>query len=296
MKPAPFDYVIPGTLDEAVGYLADEDVESHVLAGGQSLVAAMNMRMARPELLVDLGKLDELDFIREEIHDEGGSLHIGAMTTKRTVEFSPVVENIQPLMHAATLMIAHPQIRNRGTVGGSVAHADPAAEYPAVALLLDAEITAVGSAGKRTIAASDFFITYFTTALEEGEILTELRIPAMAPNTGWSFKEFARRHGDFAMAGVGVTLNLDAGGHCENTKVVGFALGATPIRAKAVEDAINGETPSPGLFAAACKMMVDGVEDPTSDVHASVEYRRDLATTLAERAFAEAVKRAGAEG
>ena len=290
MKPAPFDYVIPGTLDEAIGYLGDEDVEAHVLAGGQSLIAAMNMRMARPELLVDLGKLDDLDFIREE----NGTLHIGAMTTKRTVEFSPVVENTQPLMHAATMLIAHPQIRNRGTVGGSVAHADPAAEYPAVALLLEAEITAKGKGGERTIAASDFFISYFTTALEEGEILIQLSIPAMAPGTGWSFKEFARRQGDFAMAGVGVTLKLDAAGHCENTKVVGFALGATPIRATAVEAAINGERPSPELFAGACQKMVDGVEDPTSDVHASVEYRRDLAATLGERACAEAVARAGA--
>jgi carbon-monoxide dehydrogenase medium subunit len=291
MKPAPFDYVIPSTLDEAIGCLADEDVESHVLAGGQSLIAAMNMRMARPELLVDLGKLDELDFIREE----GGDLHIGAMTTKRTVEFSPVVENTQPLMHAATILIAHPQIRNRGTVGGSVAHADPAAEYPAVALLLEAEITAKGSNGERTIAASEFFISYFTTALEEGEILTQLRIPAMAPGTGWSFKEFSRRHGDFAMAGVGVTLNLDAAGHCENTKIVGFALGPTPIRAAALEEAINGERPSPELFAAACHKMADGIEDPTSDVHASVEYRRDLAATLAERACLEAVGRAGTQ-
>ena len=124
MKPAPFDYVIPGTLDEAVGYLADEDIESHVLAGGQSLVPAMNMRMARPELLVDLGKLDALDFIRED----NGSLVVGAMTTKRSMEYSPIVASSQPLVHAATLMIAHPQIRNRGTVGGSGAHADPAAE------------------------------------------------------------------------------------------------------------------------------------------------------------------------
>ncbi len=290
MKPAPFDYVIPGTLEEAVGYLADEDIESHVLAGGQSLVAAMNMRMARPELLVDLGKLDELDFIREA----DGSLEIGAMTTKRTIEFSPLVENTQPLMHAATMLIAHPQIRNRGTVGGSIAHADPAAEYPAVALLLDAEIVARGTNGERTIAASDFFITYFTTALDEGEILTKIRIPKMPPNTGWSFKEFARRHGDFAMTGVAVTLNLDAGGHCENTKIVAFALGPTPLRARAVEEAINGETPSPELFAAACKEMASGIEDPTSDVHASVEYRRDLASVLGERALAEAVARAGA--
>jgi carbon-monoxide dehydrogenase medium subunit len=249
----------------------------------------MNMRMARPELLVDLAKLDELDFIREE----GGSLSIGAMTTKRTVEFSPVVENTQPLMHAATLLIAHPQIRNRGTVGGSIAHADPAAEYPAVALLLDAEITARGTGGERTIAASEFFVTYFTTTLEEGEILTQIRIPPMAPNTGWSFKEFARRHGDFAMTGVGVTLNLDASGHCENTKIVSFALGPTPMRAHAVEEAINGEAPSPELFTTACKKMADDIEDPTSDVHASVEYRRDLASVLGARALAEAVARAG---
>ena len=290
MKPAPFDYVIPATIDEAVGYLADEDIESHVLAGGQSLVPAMNMRMSRPELLVDLGKLDELDFIREE----NGSLVVGAMTTKRSMEFSPVVASTQPLVHAATTMIAHPQIRNRGTVGGSVAHADPAAEYPAVAMLLDAEITARGTGGVRTLASSDFFITYFTTALEEGEILTEVRFPAMSSNTGWAFKEFARRHGDFALAGVGVTLNLDASGHCENTRVVAFALGATPIRARALEDAINGETPSAELFATASKKITDGLEDPTSDVHASVEYRRDLAAVLGERALGEAVERARA--
>jgi len=290
MKPAPFDYVVPGTIEEAVGYLADEDIESHVLAGGQSLVAAMNMRMARPELLVDLCKIDDLDFIREE----NGSLEIGAMTTKRSVEFSPVVESTQPLMHAATMLIAHPQIRNRGTVGGSIAHADPAAEYPAVALLLDAEIKTHGTGGERTIPASDFFITYFTTALEEGEVLTGIRVPPMRQGTGWSFKEFARRHGDFAMAGVGATLNLDSAGHCENARVVAFALGATPIRATAVEDAINGEKPSDSLFASACKKVTDGLEDPTSDVHASVEYRRDLATVLSARALAEAVERAGA--
>ncbi len=290
MKPAPFDYVIPGTVEEAIGYLADEELESHVLAGGQSLVPAMNMRMARPELLVDLGKLDELDFIREE----GGALAVGAMTTKRTVEFSPVALRTQPLLHAATMLIAHPQIRNRGTVGGSIGHADPAAEYPAVALLLDAQIVTAGPNGKRTIPASEFFITYFTTALEEGEILTELRLPAMAANTGWSFTEFSRRHGDFAMAGVGVTLALDASGHCENTKIAAFALGPTPVRARAVEDAVNGETPSPELFAAACKKMTDDIEDPTADVHASVEYRRELAAVLGARALAQAVERAGA--
>ncbi len=175
MKPAPFDYVIPGTLEEAIGYLANDDIESHVLAGGQSLVAALNMRMSRPELLVDLGKLDDLDYVREE----GNHLALGAMATKRSVEFSPVAQSTQPLLHAATMQIAHPQIRNRGTVGGSIAHADPAAEYPAAALVLDAQLVTQGPNGRRTIDASDFFLTYFTTALEEGEILIEVRIPAM---------------------------------------------------------------------------------------------------------------------
>jgi len=290
MKPAPFDYVIPATLEEAIGYLANDDVEAHVLAGGQSLVPAMNMRLSRPELLVDLAKVDDLDFIR----DESGSLHLGAMTTKRTVELSPVVAHAQPLLHVANMLVAHPQIRNRGTVGGSIAHADPAAEYPAVALLLGAEFDAQGPNGKRTIPVDDFFITYFTTALDEGEILTSMKLPAMAAGTGWSFKEIARRHGDFAMAGLGVTLELDSAGHCQNTRIVPFALGPTPVRATAVEEAINGEAPSAELFERACQKMADGIEDPTSDVHASVEHRRHLSSVLGARALDEAVDRARA--
>jgi len=190
------------------------------------------------------------------------------------------------------MLIAHPQIRNRGTVGGSLAHADAAAEYPAVALLLEAEIKAVGPDGERSIPASEFFITFYTTALEEGELLTEVRIPAMAAGTGWSFREIARRHGDFAMAGVGVTLGLDSSGHCENTRIVAFALGDTPVRASKVEEAINGEKPSAGLFASACQHVADGIEDLMSDVHATAEYRQALATVLAERTLKEAVERA----
>lgn len=290
MKPAPFDYVIPQSLDEAVSLLANDDVEAHVIAGGQSLVPAMNMRMSRPELLVDLARLEDLSYLR----DEGGALAVGAMTTKRQVEDSPLARSAQPLFHAATTWIAHPQIRNRGTVGGSIAHADPAAEYPAVALLLGAELEAHGPNGSRTIAASDFFISYFTTALEEGEILTGLKIPAMAAGTGWAFQEIARRHGDYAMAGVGVTLQLDASGHCQNTRIVPFALGPNPVRATAVEEAINGEAPSAALFERACQKMADGIEDPTSDIHASVEYRQHLSAVLGARALEEAVERARA--
>ncbi len=288
MKPAPFDYVVPSSVEEAVNLLANDDIEAHALAGGQSLIAAMNMRMARPELLVDLAKLDALDFIRED----GDHLLVGAMTTKRSVEFSGLVQALQPLMHAATMLIAHPQIRNRGTVGGSIAHADSAAEYPALALLLDAELTAVGPGGERTIPASDFFISYFTTALEEGELLTQIRIPKMPSGRGWAFREIARRHGDFAMAGVGVTLDLDASGHCANTRVVSFALSDTPLHATAVEEAINGEQPTDSVVAGASRLAANGIDTPMSDVHASVEYRRELATILTERCVGEAVERA----
>ena len=290
MKPAPFDYVIPSSVDEAVTLLSDEDVESQVLAGGQSLMPLLNMRMARPELIVDLGKLEALDFIRET---EDGGLAVGAMTTKRSVEFSPVAEKNQPLMHAATRLIAHPQIRNRGTMGGSLAQADPAAEYPAVALILDAQIHARGPDGERTIPASEFFFTYLTTALQENELLTEMRVPAFPEARGWAFNEIARRHGDFAMAGSAVTLDLDASGHCANTRVVVFALGDTPLRAARVEEAINGEKPSQALFDSAVGMVTDGIEEPLSDVHATAEYRAELARVLTRRALVEAVGRAG---
>lgn len=288
MKPAPFDYVVPGSVEEAVGFLADEDIESHVLAGGQSLIPAMNMRMARPELLVDIGRIEALNFVRED----GDTLVLGTMTTKREVEFSDLIQTSQPVLHAGTMLVAHPQIRNRSTVGGSIAHADSAAEYPALALLLEMDMVAVGTGGERTIPASDFFHGYFTTALEEGELLKEIRVPKLPRGRGWGFREVARRHGDFAMAGVGVTLDLDSAGHCTNTRIVAFALGDTPVRATKVEDAINGEKPSDALFASAAKEIADGVETPMSDVHASVEYRRELASVLAERCLAEAVERA----
>lgn len=289
MKPAPFDYVLPRSVEEAVSVLADRNVESQILAGGQSLVPLLNMRMARPELIVDLGKLDALRFIRES---DQGELALGAMTTKREVEESPLVARHHPLLHAATRLIAHPPIRNRGTVGGSLAQADPAAEYPAVALVLDAKIHATGPDGERVIPASEFFITYLTSALQEDELLTEMRVPRLPEGYGWSFQELARRHGDFATAGVALTLGLDAQGHCTDSRVVVFALGDTPVRARRVEEAINGETPGKELFQSASQYIADGIEEPLSDVHASAEYRCDVASVLTVRALEEALARA----
>ena len=290
MKPARFEYAAPDTLREAVSLLqqhADEDVK--ILAGGQSLVPLLNMRMARPDLLVDLNRIEELQYIREE----GDWLAIGAMTRKRAVEESELVRRRQPVLLAATQLVAHPQIRNRGTVGGSMAHADPAAEYPALALALDAELRALGPGGERTIAAQDFFQSYLTTALEPVEVLTEVRVPVLAAGTGWSFVEVARRHGDFALGGAVATLRLDPGGNVSQARVVLFAVGPTAIRLTQVEELLTGERPAEPLFEEAARRASQEIEEPLSDIHATAEYRRNLAGVLTGRALREAAERAG---
>ena len=196
-------------------------------------------------------------------------------------------------LHAATLLIAHPQIRNRGTVGGSMAQADPAAEYPAVALVLDAELRAAGPNGERTIKAGDFFVSYLTTALEPAEILTEVRFPMLAEGTGWAFQELSRRHGDFAMAGAAVTLSMEGGGRCTEARIVLFGVGPTPLRASGAEQMIVGETLGQPLLEVAGRKAGEDLDEPLSDVHASAEFRRHLAEVLTRRALSEAVTRAG---
>jgi len=288
MKPPAFDYAAPGTVGEAVSLLGQHEGEAKILAGGQSLMPLLNMRLARPGLLVDLGRVPGLDYIREV----DGGLAIGAMTTQRAVERSPLVASRNPLLHAAMRFIAHPQIRNRGTIGGSLAHADPAAECPAIALAMDAELHAVGPGGERTIPAADFFVTYLTTALAPTELLTEVRFPGLADSSGWSFMEIARRHGDFALAGAVATLTLDRGGRCSGARLVLFGVGSTPLRARAAEDALRGEKPSEALIERAAEKIGAAVDEPLSDVHASSEFRRHLAGVLARRSLTEAAGRA----
>ena len=292
MKPARFEYTAPETLAEAISLLqqrADDDVK--ILAGGQSLMPLLNMRMARPELLIDLNRIDGLEYIREEDR----WLAIGAMTRKRDVEDSALAQRRQPALVAATRLVAHPQIRNRGTVGGSIAHADPAAEYPALAVLLGAELKAVGPDGERRIAAEDFFQGYLTTALEPAEVLTEVRVPVLEPGTGWSFLEVARRHGDFALGGAGVTARLDSAGSFDEVRIVLFGVGAATVRLLDIETWLRGQPPSDALFEEAGARASQGLESPLSDVHASADYRRNLARVLTVRALGEAVERAGAD-
>jgi carbon-monoxide dehydrogenase medium subunit len=289
MKPPSFDYVAPATVGEAVTLLDDFDGEAKILAGGQSLMPLLNMRMARPGLLIDVARVPDLDYVREQ----DGEIAVGAMARQRNVEFADVVRSKHPLFYETLMHIAHPQNRNQGTVGGSIAHADPAAELPSLALLLGARMKALGPDGEREISAEDFFVTYLTTSLDFSEVLTEVRFPLLAAGTGWSIQEVARRHGDYALTGGMATLSLDASGHCANTRIVLFGVGATPVRVRAAEAVVNGEKPGEAVFAAAGAKAGAEIEEPLSDVHATAEFRRHLAGVVCRRALAEAVGRAG---
>jgi carbon-monoxide dehydrogenase medium subunit len=289
MKPPSFDYVTPATTGEAVTLLDEFDGEAKILAGGQSLMPLLNMRMARPGLLIDVAHIPDLDYVREQ----DGQIAVGAMTRQRNVEFSDLVRNKHPFLHETLMHIAHPQNRNQGTVGGSIAHADPAAELPSLALLLDARMKALGPDGERDISADEFFVTYLTTSLDFSEMLTEIRFPLLAPGTGWSIQEVSRRHGDFALTGGMVTVSMDASGHCANTRIVLFGVGATPVRVPAAEAVVNGEKPTEAVFAAAGAKAGEEIEEPLTDVHATAEFRRHLAGVVCRRALAEAVGRSG---
>jgi len=290
MKPPAFDYAAPTTLVEAIALLVQHEGDAKVLSGGQSLVPLLNMRLARPAVLVDLARVPDLDYVRSE----GDGFAIGAMTRQRTVELSPLVQAQHPMLHAGVMLIAHPQNRNQGTVGGSLAHADPAAELPALALALEASFRATGPQGERSIAASDFFLTYLTTALDSREILTGVRFPTLPARTGWSIVEVARRHGDFALAGVVAVVALRPDGCCASARLVLFGVGSTPIRAQGAERLLVGQPAEPAVFARAGAQAAADLEEPLSDVHATAIYRRDLARVLTGRALAEATSRARA--
>jgi CO/xanthine dehydrogenase FAD-binding subunit len=291
MKPAPFDYYAPASAEETVTLLAqleDDDVDAKILAGGQSLVPMLNLRVARPEALVDLRKLDDLVYIR----DEGEVIAIGAMTPKSAAEDSDLIKQKQPLLQHASHLIGHRQIRNRGTVGGSFAHNDPAAEYGAAAMVLDIEFKILGADGERVVSADDFYVTFFTTDIDSTELLTEVRVPVMPAGTGWGFQEMARRNGDLAIAGAAVTLRLE-NGNCVDTRIGVFGVNGRPLRMASAESLVNGQAPAEGLFEQAGQAAAAALENPIADVHGSADYRRQLIAVLVARCLAEAVERAG---
>ncbi len=293
MKPAPFDYHAPASLDEALALLAEHGFDARPLAGGQSLVPAMNFRLARPAVLVDLGRIPGLDLIEEVPGERGGGLRLGAMTRQRAAERSPLVAARAPLLAEALPFVAHPQIRNRGTVGGSLAHADPAAELPAVAVALEARFEAAGPGGRRSIAAADFFTGLMATALEPGELLVAIEIPPPPPRTGWAFTELARRHGDYALAGVAAGVTLGADGRCERGRIVLLSAGERPFAAAAAEAALAGATPGAAAARAAGEAAA-AEADPHGDIHASADYRRQLIGVLVRRVLETAFERAAA--
>jgi aerobic carbon-monoxide dehydrogenase medium subunit len=287
MKPAAFAYHRPATLDGAIALLAEHGWDAKPLAGGQSLVPAMNFRLAQPAVLVDLNRVAGMDGVDEV----AGSLRIGAMVRQRTVERSAVVAELAPLLAAALPHVAHPQIRARGTVGGSLAHADPAAELPAVMLALDAMLTLAGAEGEREVAATDFFTGLFGTALEPAELLTAIRIPAPPARSGWAFDEVSRRHGDFALAGIATTVALDAEGRCTDARIALFGVGDAPVLSAGAAAALAGAAPTDAAIRAAAAAAAAEL-DPPADVHASARYRRHLAEVMVRRALPVAFGRA----
>jgi carbon-monoxide dehydrogenase medium subunit len=280
MKPPAFQYVAPSTLDEALAIRAKHGFDSALLAGGQSLIPLLNLRIAFPAVVIDLGRVKELTGIRSA----DGGLAIGAMTRQCEAERSDLVRERAPLVAQALHQIGHRAIRNRGTIGGSLTHADPAAELPAAALALAAELVVRSTRGERAIPADDFFRSYLTTALEPDELLVEVRLPAV--NGGSSFKEVTRRHGDFALVGAAAVVALD-GGAIRDVRLVLMGVGPKPVRAAGAEAMLRNVQPGEAAFAEAAQAAVAGLE-PTSDIHATADYRRRVAGVLARRALVEA--------
>lgn len=288
MKPAPFAYSRPESIEEALAILAEHAGEARPLAGGQSLVPAMNFRLAQPAMLVDLNRVSGL----AGIEPTDGALRIGGMTRHRALERSGDLSRLLPLIGETMPFVAHAPIRVRATLGGSLAHADPAAELPAVMLALDATIRVRSRTGARSIPASAFFTGLYATALEADELLVDVTIPLMRPGTGWAFDEVSRRHGDYGLAGVAAVVALSPGGVIDDARVALLGLHERPVLATTAARAIVGSTGTAADIAAAADAAARTDADPSSDIHASRAYRQHLASVLVRRVLTRAIARA----
>jgi carbon-monoxide dehydrogenase medium subunit len=282
MKPPVFDYHAPATVEEAIALLARYGGEAKLLAGGQSLMPLLNFRLSRPAAIIDLNTIPSLGYIREE----DGAIRFGAMTRQRTIEFSDVVRRRLPLLTEATALVGHLPIRTRGTIGGSLAHADPSAEYPAVLTALNGTVVVRGPRGERTLHPAELFQSYLTTSLGPDEILVEVRLPAMAAGAGFAFEEFSRRHGDFAIVGVAAML-VGEGERCTTARLATAGAGPIPLRLRSAEEILEREGLSEAALDAAARRAAELVE-PDSDIHASAAYRRNLTRVLTGRALRRA--------
>jgi carbon-monoxide dehydrogenase medium subunit len=286
MKPPPFDYVVAESVEAAVAALARAQGDAKIIAGGQSLVPMLNFRLLKPSLLVDINRIPDLAYIKE--HD--GALVIGALTRHHQVETSPLIARHFPVMAEAMRHVAHLAIRNRGTIGGSLSHADPAAELPMLALLLDGELHIVSSTGRRTVAVCEFLRGALTVDLADDELLTAIRLPKLPPSTGWGFAEVARRGGDFALAAVAATVTVTDNVISE-ARVAMMGIGETAQRASDAEALMGGRALEPALLDAVTDAVRASVA-PNTDLHASSDYRRHLVGVLARRTLTAAWQRA----
>ncbi len=286
MKPAKFEYFAPTSLDEALEVLHEHGDDAKVLAGGQSLMPLMNMRLARPKVIVDVNRIPGLDYISPT---PDGGLAIGALTRQRSVEKSAVIKERFPVLAAAMPSIGHSQIRNRGTVGGSISHADPAAELPALCLALDGELVLSSASNQRVLKPEEFFISYLTTAMAPEELLTEIRLPAQSQERRWGFQEVCRRQGDFAMVGAVSLLQLDDSGVCQSACITMFGVGGTPVRIRRAEEALLGSRVNGSVLQDVSKIVSEEL-DPDSDIHASAAYRKEVGGVIARRTLEAAIK------
>ena len=283
MKPAKFDYFAPGTLEEALELLAQHGPDAKVLAGGQSLMPMMNLRLVRPAVVIDVNRIEGLSGVSAA----DGTVTIGALTRQRDLERSDAIRGAFPMMTAAISHIGHFQIRNRGTIGGSLAHADPAAELPAICTALDAELVLADSNGTQTIAASKFVVAPLITSLAPEQLLTEIRLPMLGDDWRWGFREVSRREGDFALVGSVAMLRTDGNDVCQEARITMFAVGDGPVRMSAAEQSLVGRVVDDAARREAAALVSEAVT-PGSDIHASSEYRKEVSAVMARRALEDA--------
>jgi carbon-monoxide dehydrogenase medium subunit len=287
MIPAPFDYSSPDTLEEALALLEKYGDEAKILAGGHSLIPMMKLRFATPEHLIDINNIPGLSYIKEE----GSMLKIGAMTREADLEESDLIKDKFPIFLDATKLIADPQVRNMGTIGGNIAHGDAANDHPAVMIALNAQVVITGPEGQRTVSIDEFFYGFYMTAVQPNEILTEIQIPIPEAGTGSAYHKLERKVGDYATAGVAVSLTINSDGICTKAGIGLTNVNPTPLRAKRSEEALVGQKISRSIMAEAAKMAAEDCS-PSSDLRGSEEYKRDMVEILTQRMIAKAISRA----
>ena len=291
MKPAPFKYFKPTTVEQALDFVADQPHGVKLLAGGQSLIPTLNFRLAQPAVLIDISEISTLDYIKA---GKKGGVSIGAMTRQRKVEKDPLIVEHAPLLHETMPHLSHIQIRSRGTIGGSIVHSDPAAELPAVMVARQASFRLQSKGNERWVKADDFFTGLFATALQSNEILTEIVLPAIPKRSGWSFMEISRQRGDFALVATATVLTLDKKQRCQEARIVFVGVGEGPVSAVKAAEKLIGHEIDAETIAAAAELAAKQDVDPSGDLHASKDYRRQLVEVLAKRTLHQAWERAQA--